>query len=116
MRTDHEISVQKKLMNKMLKYLGRKTFKIVVPGNYRKMWLSYNRETGIMMRRIKRWNYSGEILEDTNREKAMGGANGDLIFNEIKKAAREKAKSKVVRKATTEELLKNDIDFSELDD
>lgn len=116
MKNDHQISIQKKLMNEMMEYLEKETYSIVIHGNYKKTTLTYNRKTSIMHKRLTVWNFEGKIIEQSEKEKALGGANGNSMFNAIRDEANQKARNRVLKSAVRRELEENGIDLELIED
>jgi hypothetical protein len=67
-----------------------------------------------MRKKVTTWDYHGKILSNHEKEKALGGHNGNLMFEEIKKATVALAKKRTEKNAVRQELLNNGIDWEEL--
>jgi len=96
-------------MNKMLDYLGKKTFTIRYEGNYKETYLTYHRENSVMTKKITEWDHCGKVIAQGEKEKSMGGVNGQRIFRVLKETVKDKAKKQVLEKFLEQELEDNEI-------
>jgi hypothetical protein len=109
-----DVERQIALMNDMLDYLRRKTYKVFYNKDYEKITLTWDREKSLLFKRVRSWDYNKKKHKDEEKEKALGGHNGDLIFEEIKKETIKVAKSRIMKDAVRQELLNIGIDWEEL--
>jgi len=109
---DKETQIEQ--MNQMLDYLGKKTFTInwEKTDYYTQIFLTYNREDSILRKETIRHNYTGKVVDHLKKEKAMGGTNGNDMYEAIKKAAFEKAEKIIKDRLIQRELEDNNVFIS----
>jgi hypothetical protein len=105
------IQEQKEQMNQMLDYLGRNTYSIEWKNNsnYVSTLLVYSKKDSILTKEKITYNVAGKVVAHDKKEKAMGGTNGDDIYNAIKKAVREKAEKIIMNRLVQRELEDNNV-------
>ena len=109
------VEKQKEVMNGMLNYLGRDTYSIRYNKDYETVTLTYSKNTSILTKKIEKWDYNGNLKEQSEKEKALGGHNGDSVFKSLKNRTLETIEKKVLKTAIRNELTEHGLDYEDLD-